>query len=328
LEKICKWLKYIWTNFIYGVYYGPIETQIGAIMFEHITYRVIHTNEFGSRGSGNKTGRENAIRPLEGIGEMTFETDQEIIDRMRSRFSVLDDMTKAVKKGHVRSMIVSGPPGVGKSFGVEQVLGKNKLLADLASDESLKKYDIVKGSMTALGLYAKLYQYRHDRNVLVFDDCDSLFFDIISMNLLKAALDSSKTRRINWLADSNMLRKEDIPNSFDFNGGIIFITNLDFERVSPKLKPHVEALESRCHYLDLTIKTEREKMLRIKQIIMDGMLDDLSLTEDQKTDIIRYIDANKTKLRELSLRTVLKTAGLVASFPDRWQTMAEMTMIR
>ena len=33
-------------------------------------------------------------------------------------------MTKAVKKGSVRAMIVSGPPGVGKSHGVEQVLDR------------------------------------------------------------------------------------------------------------------------------------------------------------------------------------------------------------
>jgi hypothetical protein len=288
-------------------------------MFEHITYEVLTDNDDNTK----------VMKPFEtSIEENTGETDTQIIDRMRSRFSVLEDMTKAVKKGHVRSMIVSGPSGVGKSFGVEAVLGKNKLMADLASDESLKRYDIVKGSMTALGLYAKLYEYRHPRNVLVFDDADSLYFDVVCMNLLKAALDSSKTRRINWLADSNMLRKEDIPNSFDFHGSIIFITNLDFEKVSPKMKPHIEALESRSHYLDLTIKTEREKMLRIKQIIMDGMLEDHALTDVQKDDIIAYVDDNKSRLRELSLRTVLKVAGLVVSFPDRWKEVAEMTMIR
>src|SRR6056297_472572 len=44
------------------------------------------------------------------------ETDEEIIERMRDRFSMLDSMTKAAKKGDIRAMIVSGPPGVGKSF--------------------------------------------------------------------------------------------------------------------------------------------------------------------------------------------------------------------
>lgn len=269
------------------------------------------------------------IKPLEGvIVDDIVETDEIIMNRMRVRFGMLEDMTRAVKKGHVRSMIVSGPPGVGKSYGVEAVLSKNKLFAELATDQSLLKYEIVKGSMTALGLYAKLYECRHPRHVLVFDDCDALFFDVISMNLLKAALDSSRTRRINWLADSSMLKREDIPNSFDFHAGIIFITNMDFERVSPKLKPHVEALESRCHYLDLTIKTEREKMLRIRQIITDGMLEEFDLTDDQKDGIINYVDDNKTRMRELSLRTILKVAGLVASFPDNWQEYASATILK
>lgn len=286
-------------------------------MFEHITHTIITEKA------------DKVMRPFEEpIGTME-ESDEAIIERMRNRFTVLEDMTKAVKRGHVRSMIVSGPPGVGKSFGVEHVLGRNKLLAELASDESLKKYDIVKGSMTALGLYAKLYEYRHSRHVLVFDDCDGLFWCDVCLNLLKAALDSSKSRKINWLADSNLLRKEDIPNSFDFHGGIIFITNLDFDNIkSNKIKPHLEALESRSHYLDLTIKTEREKMLRIRQIIEDGMLEEYDLTVEQKDDIIRFIDNKKKYLRELSLRSVLKVAGLVASFPDKWEEMAEMTMMK
>jgi len=88
------------------------------------------------------------------------ETDAEIIERLRERFEILDDMTRAVKKGAVRAMIVSGAPGVGKSFGVEKVLGKHGLMADIAQDEKLKKYEIVKGAMSAIGLYSKLYEFR------------------------------------------------------------------------------------------------------------------------------------------------------------------------
>ncbi len=82
------------------------------------------------------------------------ETDAEIIERLRERFEILDDMTRAVKKGAVRAMIVSGAPGVGKSFGVERVLGKHELMADIAGNEKLKKYEIVKGAMSAIGLYS------------------------------------------------------------------------------------------------------------------------------------------------------------------------------
>ena len=261
--------------------------------------------------------------------KLVTETDEEIIDRLRERFDMLEDMTRACKKGDVRAMIVTGPPGVGKSFGVEKVLGKHDLLADIAGDSKLKKYEVVKGAMSAIGLYAKLYQYADRDNVIVFDDCDSVLMDDLSLNILKAALDSKKTRTIHWNTDSRLLRTEGIPSSFEFKGSAIFITNIKFENVkSKKLKDHLAALESRCHYIDLTIDTEREKMLRIKQIISDGMLKDYKLNTSTENDIISFIDGNKKRLRELSLRTVLKVADLAKAFPDRWQAMAENTVMK
>jgi hypothetical protein len=125
------------------------------------------------------------------------------------------------------------------------------------------------------------------------------------------------------------LRNEGVPDSFEFKGSAIFITNIKFDNVkSKKLRDHLEALESRCHYIDLTIETEREKMLRIKQIVRDGMLDAYDLSQEVKDEIIDFIDINKKKLRELSLRTVLKVADLARAFPDKWEAMAETTILR
>ena len=263
------------------------------------------------------------------VDKVTNETDDEIKARLRDRFNILDDMTRAVKKGAVRAMIVSGPPGVGKSFGVEKVLGKHDLMANVAGDEKLKKYEVVKGAMSALGLYSKLYQYSGSKNILVFDDCDSVLLDDLSLNILKAALDSGNKRMIHWNTESHMLHREGIPSSFEFKGGAIFITNIKFENVkSKKLRDHLEALESRCHYLDLTIDTEREKVLRIKQIVEDGMLDKYDMPDEHKAQVLEFIETNKKKLRELSLRMVLKIADLRVSFPDRWQSIAGMTCMR
>jgi hypothetical protein len=265
----------------------------------------------------------------EPIQKVITESDEQIMERLRDRFTILDDMTKAVKAGKVRAMIVSGPPGVGKSHGVETVLSKHDLLANVAQDEKLKKYEVVKGAMSALGLYAKLFAYKDAKNILVFDDCDSVLLDDLSLNILKAALDTSAKRMIHWNTDSHMLAREGVPNSFEFKGGAIFITNIKFDNVkSKKLRDHLEALESRCHYLDLTIDTEHEKMLRIKQIVGDGMLDKYELEDVEKQGVIDFIDANKKSLRELSLRMVLKIADLRVSFPDKWQAMARVTCMR
>jgi hypothetical protein len=262
--------------------------------------------------------------------ELKGVTDEEILERLRQRFDILNDMTRAVKKGDVRAMIVTGPPGVGKSFGVEAVLARHDVFADVAQNEKLKKYEVVKGAMSAIGLYKKLYEFSDKKSILVFDDCDSVLLDDLSLNILKAALDSSKKRTIHWNTDSRLLRSEGVPNSFEFKGGAIFITNIKFDNVkSKKLRDHLEALESRCHYLDLTIDTEREKILRIKQVVTEcGMLDEYEFTDLEKEVLIDFVDDNKKKLRELSLRTVLKIADLKKSMPSNWRAVAEVTCMR
>jgi hypothetical protein len=258
---------------------------------------------------------------------VAHESDEEIIERTRLRFEILKDMTKAVKSGDVRAMIVTGPPGVGKSFGVEEVLSRDDLFNIMG--ERKPKYEIVKGAMSAIGLYKKLYEFSDSKCILVFDDCDSILLDDVALNILKAALDSSKKRTISWNTDSRLLRSEGIPDRFEFKGGAIFITNLKFENVrSKKLQDHLSALESRCHYIDLRMDTDREKVLRIKQIVKDGMLDSYELEDIAKDEIVSFVETNRAKMRELSLRTVLKVADLRKSFPNNWQNMATVTVMR
>jgi hypothetical protein len=259
--------------------------------------------------------------------EVEQETDAEIVERLRERFEILKQMTIAVKQGDVRAMIVSGPPGVGKSFGVEEVLSKDGLFDTLGARKP--RYEIVKGAMSALGLYAKLYEFSDPKSVLVFDDCDSILMEDLSFNILKGALDSSKKRYIAWNTDSRLLRSEGIPDRFEFKGAAIFITNIKFEHVkSKRLRDHLDALESRCHYIDLQMDTEREKILRIKQIVGDGMLDEYEFEPVVVDEIVGFIDANKTRLRELSLRMVLKIADLRKSFPTTWTAMAKTTCMK
>lgn len=268
---------------------------------------------------------EAALRAREvAVGK---ETDEQIIERLKRRFEVLSEMTVAVKQGDVRALIVSGPPGVGKSFGVDEVLSKDDIFNKIAGRPP--KYEIVKGAMSSLGLYAKLYEFSGENNVVVFDDCDSIFFDELSLNLLKGALDSTKKRWLSWNTDSRMLRAEGIPDRFEFKGAAIFITNIKFEHVrSKKLRDHLAALESRCHYIDLEMDTRREKILRIKSIVAEGMLDDYGFVNNEVEEVVKFIEDNQMKMRELSLRMVLKVSDLRKSFPLKWENMARNTCMR
>jgi len=277
-----------------------------------------------------KATAESKTLAQEPVKKVLTETDEQIMERLAQRFEILEDMTRAVKKGDVRSMIVTGPPGVGKSFGVEKVLSKHDVFATVADNSKLKKYEVVKGAMSAIGLYKKLYEFQDKKSILVFDDCDSVLLDDLSLNILKAALDSGKKRTIHWNTDSRSLSQEGVPNSFEFKGGAIFITNIKFDHVkSKKLRDHLEALESRCHYLDLTIDTEREKLLRIKQVVRDAdMLGAYELDDQSKTEVVQFIMDNARRMRELSLRMVLKVADIRVSMPDKWKSVVEVTCMR
>jgi hypothetical protein len=256
------------------------------------------------------------------------ETDDQVMDRIEQRFDILDQMTKATIAGDVRAMIVVGPPGVGKSYGVEKQLEKSGLFDKLSGRKI--KYEVIKGAMTPIGLYCTLYKHSDPNNVLVFDDCDSVFQDDLSLNILKAALDSGKKRRIYWNSDSAMLRREGVPDCFDFKGACIFITNLQFTNLrSKKLQDHLEALQSRCHFLDLTLNTMRDRFLRIKQIFRQGQLfNDYDFTPEQGDEILNFMDANKDRLREMSLRMALKIADLTKVSADNWRALAASTCMK
>ena len=256
------------------------------------------------------------------------QTDEERMAEIAERFEILTEMTKAATAGDIRAMIVSGPPGVGKSFGVELEIEKATLLDQIAGRRL--RAEVVKGSATAIGLYQALYKYSDPNCVIVFDDCDSILLDDVCLNLLKGALDSGKKRKISWLSDSRILRSEGIPDSFEFKGSVIFITNLKFDKMkSQKLKDHLDALQSRCHYLDLTLDTMRDKVLRIKQIARSGELfADLELSDIAQDEIIGFMDTNKNRLREMSLRMAIKIGQLYKSFPTKWQALAQSTCMK
>jgi hypothetical protein len=256
------------------------------------------------------------------------ETDEQAMDRIRERFDILHEMTKATVSGDIRAMIVSGPPGVGKSFGVEQEIDKATMFDKLAGKRL--RAEVVKGSATPIGLYQTLYKYSDANCVVVFDDCDSILLDDVALNLLKGALDSGKKRKISWLSESSSLRREGIPDSFEFKGSAIFITNLKFDKMkSQKLRDHLDALQSRCHYLDLTLDTMRDKILRIRQIATDGVLfADYDFEPCVQDEIIDFMNTNQNRLREMSLRMAIKIADLRKMSVTNWKRLAETTCMK
>ena len=246
------------------------------------------------------------------------ETEDQIRNKLDERFTALSLMAESAVKGDVRAVVISGPAGVGKSYEIEKLIkGMNPY------------HTIVRGYVRPTGLYKTLYEYRHPGSVIVFDDADSIFNDDVSLNILKAACDTTKQRTISWLSE---IRMEDeggdkMPREFEFDGTIIFITNYDFDLLiarGNKLAPHFQALCSRSMYLDMAMKNKRDYMVRIKQVIEKGMLRAEGHNAKDETEIVDFIDENQDIMRELSLRMVVKVAALKRSHPNKWKSLARV----
>ena len=249
------------------------------------------------------------------------ETDAQIKARLSERFEILDILAEACTLGNARSLIVSGPAGLGKSYTVEEKLKQ--------WDPSAINHAIIKGYVRATGLIKLLYRFREEGQVLVFDDADAIFFDDISLNILKAACDTTERRMISWLSEGVLVDDdtgETVPKSFEFSGSIIFITNYDFDAMiekGHKLAPHFAAMISRSHYMDLDMKTKRDYLVRIRQVIAEnGLLN--FLAPSQQKDVSNFIETHSDRLRELSLRMAIKL-GNIRKTNSNWEKIALVT---
>ena len=247
------------------------------------------------------------------------ETDEEIDARITKRFKVLGNMTEAIVYGNTRSLIVSGPPGLGKTYTIEKIMA-----------ESGASYGHESGFARATGMYKLLYKYSNPGNILVMDDADAIFTDEVSLSLLKVACDTTEKRMVSWRAETKMTDDDGLtlPTNFEFQGSMIFITNYDFDDLiakETKFSPHMAALISRSHYIDLTLKSRRDYMIRIKHVIYrDKMLYD-TLSEEQVNTVVSYMETNLSCLREVSLRMAIKIGDTMNSRPMDWEENCDVT---
>lgn len=273
----------------------------------------------GYRAKRNSTAAHLAALKVE-YKPVMKETDEQIEARLAERFEILDVLAEACTVGNARALIVSGPAGLGKSYTIEQRLKQ--------WDPSEINHTIIKGYVRSTGLFKLLYKHREEGQVIVFDDADAIFFDDTALNLLKAVCDTTEERRVSWLTEAVLIDEDSaarIPSTFTFNGTIIFISNYDFDAMiekGHKLAPHLSALVSRSHYIDTSMKTRRDYLVRIRQVIKQGLLSDL--TEEQRSDVMKFIDENNETLRELSLRMAIKL-GSLRKTNERWERVARIT---
>lgn len=269
---------------------------------------------------------ESDTLPKNPPNKMTAETDAQVEKRISERFAIMVKMAEATALGKIRSLIISGPPGLGKSYEVFNIVEKYKVAGRVTET-------IVRGNAGATGIYRTCFENNNPNSIIVFDDADAVWYDDICLNLLKIATDTTASRRLSWLKETRMTTEQGlpIPRSFTFHGAIIFISNLDFEALiarGHRLAPHLEAIMSRTHYLDMGMKTRRDYLIRIKQVLRSGMLRKADISPADEKRIMLFIESNVSNVRELSLRTVVKCADLLKLDPKNWEMTARHTVLK
>lgn len=276
-----------------------------------------------------RTRGRTSVRDAEQLAQLKADlaarpvrTDEDIRTDLKERFDILNLLTRGVIAANVRSLVVTGAPGVGKTYNIENELERSDV-----------KYEIVRGGISAVNLYMLAYRNRRSGQVVVLDDADSIFGDEQALNLLKALCDSSATRTVSWMKESPTLMEADIPKSFEYNGGFIFISNLDFQRFvdtrDSRLAQHMEALMSRSLYLDLRLHGREELGVWVNHIAVEGRIFDReNIVPELGVDILQFLNENRSCLRELSIRTLLKTCQLAKSHPENWKPMAKLILTK
>ena len=254
----------------------------------------------------------------------TVESIEDMRTRINKRFTVMNMMTKGIIGGNIRSLIISGAAGIGKTYGLDKMLKE-------AHENDVINYKSINGKISGIGLYEQLWKNKDSNSVLLIDDVD-VFSDMDILNLLKAALDTGETRKVCWSTASSYLEDKGIDKEFEFEGTIVFITNVDIDRElerGSKLAPHLQALVSRSVYLDLGVHTNEEIMVRVEDVIMTtNMMQKRCLSDAQTSMALNWMKANVTKLRNVSLRTALYLADFVATDENGWEEIAEVTLLK
>jgi hypothetical protein len=234
---------------------------------------------------------------------------------INERFGFVTDMVTMLINGQQPSVIITGPGGLGKSHTVLQTLNAQGLRdVTLIGDEiptlaPINSFCMVKGFSSAKGLYRTLYENRN--SILVFDDCDSVLRDPMSLNLLKGALDSYARRIISWRAD---IKDDDLPTTFEFTGRVIFISNMMLTQLD-------QAIVTRSMVVDLFM-TQTQKIERMQHIILQhNFLPEF--TQAHKHDALILINQLKDSIKELSLRTLIQVTKIRSAHGQRWRDLAE-----
>tara|TARA_B100000085_G_scaffold82826_1_gene74606 strand:+ start:583 stop:1941 length:1359 start_codon:yes stop_codon:yes gene_type:complete len=259
-----------------------------------------------------------SVKPVD--SPAVAQNDSTLNDKVKYLEETMEDIyqiSRRVGAGAFNSLFISGRAGTGKTYNVERALKDEGLVED-------EDYVLVSGAASVIMMYKKFYQYRS--GTLVFDDCDAVFRDENGRNLMKAALDTKKVRKISYLKKTkavydpkdvtpeeefNLQEAGIVPNTFEFSGRVIFISNLPKDKADPD-----GAIRSRSILVDVN-PDDSTLMERMKKLLPH--LEPVDMPMEEKEEIYEFMKQAK----DVSMRTFVKAAGFKMAGLPNWKRMAE-----
>jgi len=138
------------------------------------------------------------------------------------KYELLNQSLKAVSKGTINLLILKGLPGLGKTFATLKYAKKNNL-----------NYKYVNNYATPLAFYKLVYENRN-KDIIIFDDMQSAGDPKIK-SMFKSVcgeLENGK-RVVSYHSTSQILEREELPESFECNANIVLIFNEDISGFEP-----------------------------------------------------------------------------------------------
>lgn len=275
----------------------------------------------GVKGRRGRPGATEVADLLRIIDAQSSETPQERVKKIAERFVVMYKLAVTAIDGSTRGLIISGAPGVGKSYTIKHLLYQAKERGDI-------NYTYVHGKVTPISLYKILHAFKGENDVVLLDDCDSVYEDEDSMNILKAALDSGDVRRISWHSMTHKL--EDVPDEFEYKGSMIFITNRELQSEAlldrKGAAVHYRAMIDRAVYLDLKLHSKQDVLAWVGHMVRKhGILIQRGLNRGQQEELVLWVEKHQSSIPAVSLRLMNKLAGYMMTFPTEWEMMARVT---
>lgn len=245
---------------------------------------------------------------------------------------------RAVKTKDGKATYIYSPPGLGKTHSMNAALSKAKVT-----------YYNVNGNMAMFGFGVELaiinYLDRKSKRIIVnVNDCDELFKNEATINIVKNMIDDEKVYRYTksmstHIANLDTFAQDAVkfhqdPQRVGFTVPLdrfIFVITSNFQlpnddevlyankthRASAPIMAHKNAIRSRCHTNDFKMDLRTQWGWVVNVVLDPKFIPKISKTK--KVEILKWMYDNLDNLTERSIRTAQKMAEIMIENPKTYK---------